>query len=298
MKLGLFLDLRNPAAWRRSWADHYTRTIERVVEAERLGIDAVWLSEHHLFDDGYLPQPLTLAAALAARTRQIRIGTAVVIAPLRHPLHLAEEAALVDVISAGRLELGLGAGWAEAEFEAFGADHTTRHSATDSMVREVRRLLDGVVTPPPIQAPVPLWLGYQGPRGAHRAGRLGVGLLSLDRRRLEPYQAGLAEGGWPLASARMGGVVDVLLSDDPERDRARVAAHRAHQAGTYASGLGPLPVLTPAEAARHITERVDGLPVEHVYLWLSIGGMDDELVDRQLELAAIELAPALAREGA
>jgi hypothetical protein len=57
-------------------------------------------------------------------------------------------------------------------------------------------------------------------------------------------------------------------------------------------------VLTPAEAARHITERVDGLPVEHVYLWLSIGGMDDELVDRQLELAAIELAPALAREGA
>src|SRR6187549_1801283 len=105
--VGLFFDLRNPPGWRRPWAAHYRQTIERIAEIERLGADAIWLTEHHGWEDGYLSQPLTLAAAVAGRTERIRIGTGITIAPLRHPAHIAEEAALVDVISNGRLELGL-----------------------------------------------------------------------------------------------------------------------------------------------------------------------------------------------
>src|SRR5690242_5556583 len=104
-------------------------------EAELLGCESVWLTEHHLFDDGYLPQPLTFAAAVAARTRRLRIGTAIVIAPLHHPVELAEQAAVVDIISHGRLELGLGAGYRVPEFQLYGAEVSTRYDTADNRAR-------------------------------------------------------------------------------------------------------------------------------------------------------------------
>ena len=80
MKVGLFFDLRNPPEWRRPWTEHYARTLELIEGAEAKGADAVWFSEHHFFEDGYLPQPLTMAAAVAARTTRVRIGTAITVA--------------------------------------------------------------------------------------------------------------------------------------------------------------------------------------------------------------------------
>src|SRR5437899_7303956 len=114
--------------------------LEMCEEADRLGCQAIWVTEHHLFDDGYLPQPLTLAAAIAARTKQARIGTRSVIAPVHHPVELAEQAAIVDIISGGRLDLGLGAGYRVPEFELHGADLATRYATTDERARELRRL--------------------------------------------------------------------------------------------------------------------------------------------------------------
>src|SRR3954453_16699104 len=122
MRVGIYTDLRNPPPWRRDWAGHYARVLDRIGEAERLGLDSVWLSEHHLFEDGYLPQPLTFAAAIASRTSRMRIGTPVLLAPLRPAVQIAEEAAIVDLVSEGRLELGLGSGYLPDEFAAFGAD--------------------------------------------------------------------------------------------------------------------------------------------------------------------------------
>jgi alkanesulfonate monooxygenase SsuD/methylene tetrahydromethanopterin reductase-like flavin-dependent oxidoreductase (luciferase family) len=110
IRVGLYFDLRNPPQWHRPWAEHWSRTLDQIAEAERRGIDSIWLSEHHLFEDGYLPQPLVLAAAVAARTSRVRIGTAVLLIALRSPLHVVEEANVVDVLSGGRLDLGVGAG--------------------------------------------------------------------------------------------------------------------------------------------------------------------------------------------
>ena len=186
MKLGLYFDLRNPSPWARPWPEVYGRALDLVVEAENLGAGSVWFSEHHLFTDGYLPQPLTFAAAAAARTTRVRIGTAVLVAALRPAVLVAEEAAVIDQLSGGRLELGIGAGYSVPEYELYGADISKRYGLTDAAVREIRHLLDdGIVTPPAAQNPFPIWLGYQGPQGAKRAGRLGVGLLSLDRALLE-----------------------------------------------------------------------------------------------------------------
>ena len=127
MKIGVWFDLRNPPAWRQDPARLYAFTLELCEEAELLGADSLWFSEHHCFEDGYLPQPLTFAAAAAARTTRVRLGTGILVAPLRKTAQLAEEAAVVDIISGGRLELGLGAGYRMPEFELFGTDFTTRY---------------------------------------------------------------------------------------------------------------------------------------------------------------------------
>ena len=95
MNIGVWFDLRNPPGWRQDPARLYAFTLELCEEAELLGADSLWFSEHHGFEDGYLPQPLTFAAAAAARTTRVRLGTGILVAPLRKTAQLAEEAAVV-----------------------------------------------------------------------------------------------------------------------------------------------------------------------------------------------------------
>lgn len=223
--VGLYFDLRNPPGWHQDWKRVYAFTLEVCEEADRLGIDSLWFSEHHLFRDGYLNQPLTYAAAVAARTRQARISTAVVVAPLRSSAQIAEDAAVVDLLSAGRLELGLGTGYRAPEFALYGASLTGRYDATDERARQIRALwASGRLLPPPVQHRVPVWMGYMGPKGARRAGILGEGLLAADPALLEPYVDGLRAGGHDPASARMAGGLSAFTTDDPERDWAVWAA--------------------------------------------------------------------------
>jgi alkanesulfonate monooxygenase SsuD/methylene tetrahydromethanopterin reductase-like flavin-dependent oxidoreductase (luciferase family) len=321
VELGLFFDLRNPQQWARPWPEFYRRTLDTIAAAEDMGLGAAWFTEHHLFDDGYLPQPLTFLAAVAARTTRITIGTAVLLAALRPAMLVAEEVAVVDQISGGRLQLGIGAGYSPREFAAYDTDITKKYGLTDEAVREIRRLLDdGIVTPPAAQNPFPIWLGYQGPQGAARAGRLGVGLLSLDRTLLEPYRTGLAEAGHDPESARTGGMLDIIVADDPEAALARIVPHYAHQLNTYrhagVAGSGaPTPkeitaerllggsispgvipglrVLTPVDAVAAIRDAVADAPVEQVYLWGNVAAMPDDLADRHVELLCTQVAPRL-----
>ena len=320
MNVGVYFDLRNPPGRERSTSHLYGFTLEMCEEAERLGAHSVWLTEHHLFDDGYLPQPVTFAAAVAARTRRVRIGTAILIGPLHSAPEIAENAAVVDLISGGRLDLGLGSGYRIPEFELYGAEIATRYGENDRRVRELRAIwAEGRVTPAPAQERVPIWLGYQGPQGARRAGRLGEGLLTANRALYGPYRDALVEAGHDPAIARMTGGIQAWITDDPEADWPLIRPHLAYQLDSYrrhmVEGTGrpePRPVdpdrirrqgldgmlrgflhATPADAAATIRAFTAGAPVETVYIFASLGGTPDELVARHVEVICTKLAPAL-----
>jgi alkanesulfonate monooxygenase SsuD/methylene tetrahydromethanopterin reductase-like flavin-dependent oxidoreductase (luciferase family) len=277
------------------WPERYERCLDQVSTAEERGLDAVWTTEHHGFVDGYLPQPLVFSAALAARTTKLRIGTAVVLAPFRQARLLAEEATIVDVLSDGRLELGIGAGYRPDEFEMFDADRDRRLETLELRAQEISELwADGRITPPPVQRPVPLWMGVMGPKGARIAGKADAGLLWIDRELMPPYLEGLEEGGHGAAAARMGGLVNIFLADDPELVRDEVLGPARSARATYRSGSGKaslskrsfprLQILTPADAAVVVAQQIQGLPVTDVFCFESIGGHVGDAVDRHIEL--------------
>ncbi len=319
MRVGIYFDLRNPPGWPTDSNRLYGFTLEMCQEAERLGCASIWLSEHHLFDDGYLPQPLTFAAAVAARTHEARIGTAIVIAPLHHPAALAEQASIVDIVSNGRLDLGLGAGYRVPEFDLFGADLSKRYTTTDDCARQLRDLWRQI-TPSPVQDRVPIWMGYQGPKGARRAGRLGEGLLCANADLWPQYRAGLVEAGHDPATGRMAGGINGWVTDDPEGDWPLVAKHVAAQFDSYrrhmvegtdipvpravdperlrsrATARGPLDSImygTPAEVAAQIRSLTAGAPVSDVFLWASLAGMPEDQVARGVQTICTGLAPLL-----
>jgi probable F420-dependent oxidoreductase len=214
----------------RSDAELYAEAIETAVELDATDIDSIWTSEHHFVDDGYMPSQLPVLAAIASRTRRIRLGTGVLLAPMFDPLHLAEDAATVDLISGGRLILGLGIGWREEEFDGFGVSMRERASRLVGHIAVLRQawsagltrgdgrhfVYDGLyVTPKPAQpGGPPIWIGAGAEPAVRRVGRLG-----------DAYFAG------PISPAslaeRMGWIREeaVTAGRDPEAISANLYRH-------------------------------------------------------------------------
>ena len=123
--------------------DRYSEVLELASHADKAGWHAIWIAEHHFSPAGLCPSPPVLLGALAQRTTRLRLGVMVSVLPFHHPIEVAEQYALVDQISGGRLELGVGSGYIPREFEGFGVDPAAKRERFDSSLELILRAFRG-----------------------------------------------------------------------------------------------------------------------------------------------------------
>ncbi len=236
LRFGVMYDCRRTPDSSMSMTDVYDATINQAVLADQLGFDHVWFTEHHFLADGYLPAFQPLAGAIAARTNNIRISTDIALMPLYHPIRLAEELAILDHISHGRMEFGIGMGYVPEEFAAFGVPLKNRVSMTEEGIQILRlawadepfsfsgkryTLTDIDVHPKPVQpGGPPLWIAAMSTPGALRAARFETNLLPQGKRAdvLDPYREAVKQAGADPMDRRVGIIRSFYVTDDRERD--------------------------------------------------------------------------------
>jgi alkanesulfonate monooxygenase SsuD/methylene tetrahydromethanopterin reductase-like flavin-dependent oxidoreductase (luciferase family) len=269
LTFGYLYDFRNPQPWARPWADLYAETLEFVRWTESLGFAGAWVPEHHGSEDGYAPSPLVMLAAIAARTRKIRLGSAIALAPLYHPVRFAEDCAVLDILSNGRLEMALAVGYRRREAQAYGVDFSTRGRRTDEFLEIVRRLWAGetfsfqgkhfalqnaCIVPTPGKGRIPLYLGGFTERALERTAKYADGYFGNEE--IWPlYEQKLRACGKDPAQARIRiqGLF-VLVAKDPEKAMHDLAPYFHYVNNAYgqwlnedraATGFGDTALLQP-----------------------------------------------------
>src|SRR5262249_18831890 len=188
LRLGAAYDFRNAPESGLSHPRLYAEIMDQVAWLDGLGLDLVWFTEHHFVDDGYLPSWIPVAAAMAARTKRVRFSCDVCLLPFNHPVRLAEDLAVLDNLSDGRAESGVGMGYAPPEFRGLGLPLSRRVSLTDEGIAVLRRAFTGErfsfegkrysfhdvrITPGYVQGGgPPLWIAAMSEAGAPRAAPL------------------------------------------------------------------------------------------------------------------------------
>jgi len=238
----------------------FEASLAEAVRAEELGFDSVWMEEHHSVTDHYWPSPLQVLAGFATRTSRIRLGTDILVAPFYHPVRLAEDVALLDIMSGGRFTLGIAIGYKPDEFALYGAEPARRGARFEEQLAIVRGLwtqerltftgayytLEGRLEPRPLTKPhPPVWIGGWGDLTLKRAATLADNwipgptaelprLLAGKQRFLDNRAAaGRTEAirEWPLTR-------DVIIADTDRRarelaERHIMAAYRKEYAGGW-----------------------------------------------------------------
>ena len=327
LRFGVAHDFRCPPGSPYSMHDVYRQTIEQVQVLDRLGLDLVWFSEHHFVEDGYLPNFVPVAAAVGATTTNVRISTDIALAPFAHPLRLAEDMAILDLLTGGRMELGLGLGYAPHEFAAFGIPRARRVSLTEELIEILRLAWSGerfsyagkrysfddvLVTPTPVQSGgPPLFLATTSPASVDRAVRYdthvlpqGQSAIVLDRWR----DLTRAAGRDPDAH-RVGVIRSVLVTDDPERDWPPVRQAERYRMKVYggfaeAAGLGGQDMFKAdgrldqriivgdvETCATELTRYVLALGLTDVVTWGAVPGLAPDAMTPFIERFVREVVP-------
>ena len=211
LRIGVSYDFRNPPDSGVSDQHLYGEILEQVRWLDRIGADLVWFTEHHFVEDGYLPSWVPVAGAMASVTEHVRFGTDICLMPFNHPLRLAEDLAVLDNLSGGRVELGLGMGYAPHEFRGFGLPVSHRVSLMNEGIEVLQhcfrgerfsysgkryRFDDVIITPGYVQeGGPPLWIAAMSEAGAERAARYDTHFLpqGLRRRSFDPWVDALTE---------------------------------------------------------------------------------------------------------
>jgi alkanesulfonate monooxygenase SsuD/methylene tetrahydromethanopterin reductase-like flavin-dependent oxidoreductase (luciferase family) len=330
LRLGVAYDFRNPPESGLSHKELYAAILDQVAWLDRLGLDLVWFTEHHFVDDGYLPSWIPVAAAMAARTSHVRFSCDVCLLPFNHPVRLAEDLAVLDNLSGGRVEIGVGMGYAPHEFRGFGLPVSRRVSLTDEGIAVLRRSFTGErfsfegkrysfqdvkITPGYVQpGGPPLWIAAMSQPGAMRAAAFAANLLPQGPRAqsLDPWLAKVKTDGRDPSELRIGIIRSCLVTDDRERDWAAVRIAERRRMEVYnrfreeAGGHGGVAGITEAEripqtwvvgnvehCVAELSAFIEQYGFTDIATWGVPPGMRPEQTNGSLECFAREVAPRL-----
>ena len=293
--------------------------IDQARLAERLSFDALWIAEHHFQRVGTVPNPAVLLAAIARETQSIRLGPAVSVLPLHDPIQVAEDYALVDMLSGGRLNMGVGTGSQPLEFGALGVDFEQRRALFDAALAvlcerwnraSVGKLGIDSLNVAPSQSPrPPIYVATMHPEGAAAAGRAGHSMLTLVspatpdldeiRARLDAHREGLLAGGHALDDAEAVTVVFAHAASTDEEARRVGAPALGRVVGAILGVELPDPEATYAsmqerriglfgsdERVREDIEAYRALGVGHLAFIARFGAMDPRAASSSLEILA------------
>ncbi|WOF73023.1 LLM class flavin-dependent oxidoreductase [Parvibaculaceae bacterium PLY_AMNH_Bact1] len=300
-------------------ASIYSVALKHAQLADQLGYSSLWLAEHHFHKLGTAPNPAVLLSAIAQTTKNIRLGPGVCLLPLRDPILTAEDYALVDILSDGRLNMGVGTGSQLVEFEALGRDFDNRREAFDKNLKELRtnwatasspEQSNGPLNIAPIQHPAPpIFVATLSEDGAHKAGIAGHSILTMVSPLaedlsttdliLKAHSKGLLDGGHPHDSAEA--IVVVFAFVAPSSDIAQAVSVPAMTKFSQAvAGITPddplgmyVQMTNSGTGLFGTKEFVEGkidqyreIGVQHIAFVSRFGGLDAGLAEQSLRALA------------
>lgn len=330
LSFGYLYDFRNPMEWRRSWRDLYAETLDLIAWSETVGFTGAWVPEHHAAADGYMPVPNVVLAAIAARTRSIRLGSAIALAPLYHPVRFAEECAVLDILSGGRLDMALAIGYRRREYEAFGAPFGKRGSRFDEFLHIVRALWAGETVNfegrhyrvqnasiMPATGQIPLYIGGFAEKALERVAKYADGYFG-NLEVCDLYVEKLkAQGKDPAQAGIRIQELFLVVAHDPETAMEELAPYYHYVNNSYGAWLnedkaiglddpalklmsleafrksGILQILTPAQAIGKFRDMQSRMPIEHIMM-MRPPGLPAERFMEYARLFAAEVIPAFA----
>lgn len=235
LRFGLHYSGQSPEG---EWESIYRQTLEQAQEAEALGYEVISVAEHHFLPDGWIPAPTVFLGGLAAVTETVDLVTNIVILPLHHPVEVAEQTAVLDLMSGGRFNLGIAIGWRDEEFDAFDVDKSERTGRIVEGIQLIRQLLseqsvtyDGKLfqvedldlMPRPVQQPVPIWYGGQSEFAIKRAARMAdawsispIETRSKLEEKADVYREALAENDRSFDEVRKPLRREAYIAEDDE----------------------------------------------------------------------------------
>jgi alkanesulfonate monooxygenase SsuD/methylene tetrahydromethanopterin reductase-like flavin-dependent oxidoreductase (luciferase family) len=313
--------------------DVYADYISDAVLAEELGFSSTWYGEHHFRPCQWTGSPMLVASAIAARTERIRIGTAVVLLPFHDPIRVAEDAAIADVLSNGRFDLGVGPGSQYEEFVAFGKDPAEMNQRSWEMIDWIQQayssttafshhgrfydIADMTFTTKPVQQPLPMWWGGMGPKNLARAAERGMNLiapfnagydaaLQACGRNPNDYQvsvmipvcvADTADKAWEIAGAGLEYFVNFyqMRKDLEGKSAAEDARVTQEMLRSGNAGFWFAAVGTPDDVIGKLRPFVDGHlgRITQLALQMRQPGMNTADTHRSMRMFANEVMPAL-----
>ena len=299
----LRFDMRAPAELGACSAELFPAAVEMSEWADHEGLGFVALSEHHMTNDGYLPSPLALAAAIAARTESLMLNISALLVALYDPIKLAEDVAVVDILSNGRLTITAGLGYREIEYDAFDVNWKSRGRRFEANLRTMMQAWTGEpfefrgtlcqVLPRPVSRPHPfIMVGGGSSYAAKRAARLHLPFApAIDDEELRSvYETECQNQGYNEGFVIMPNEPATLyLAEDPDRAWAEVGKHLLYEATAYGAWKHP----TRRAYAESGAQTIEELRREGKYRILT----PDEAVSYYNEKRHLHFAPLVVRNG-